>query len=330
MKDKHLIIGVDVGNYNTKSQNTVIPSGYEGPFLEATILGGNERGNLKWNGLYYIHSSKRLPYLADKTKDDRCIILTLMSISKEILLRTEKEGMSHDEIQAAILLISSISLGAGLPFSDFKKKYVENLINYYKKYMAEGIEYEYMGYQFKFKMEHCSIYPQGGAAAFARCTKVTDTYKNYYIIDIGGYTVDVAHMEDNAPADDAFSLGMGIITMYDFIIQSIYTNYDLQIDAKIIEEILNDESTIIPDEVCNAIKKLVDAHAFSIINSIKQKGIMIASLPCIYIGGGSALLKKSLLASPVVNKNSMFFINDIKANAKGYAKLLTIELATAR
>ena len=102
MKDKQLIIGVDVGNYNTKSQNTVIPSGYEGPFLEATILGGYERGNLKWNGLYYIHSSKRLPYLADKTKDDRCIILTLMSISKEILLRTEKEGMSHDEIQAAI------------------------------------------------------------------------------------------------------------------------------------------------------------------------------------------------------------------------------------
>ncbi len=327
---KHIIIGVDLGNSNTKSQNTIIPSGYEGPFIEPSLLGGDEKGNLKFNDYYYTHSNKRLSYLADKTGDDRGIILTLMSISKEILVRTDKEGLSHDEIQSSISDITSISLGAGLPISDYRKKYVDNLIQYYNRYMQNGIQFDYMGYHYNFYLSHCSVYPQGGAAAFARATKATEMYSSYYIIDIGGYTVDVAHMEDNSPVDDAFSLPMGIITMYDSIVQQIYTNFDIQLNAKIIEDILNDKQTIIPADVCNSVKKMVDAHAFSIINKIKQKGILISSLPCIYIGGGASLLKKSLFKSPVVNKSSMFFINDIRANAKGYAKLLAIELASKR
>lgn len=321
---KPIIIGVDLGNYNTKSQNTIIPSGYEGPYKEPSMMG---EGNLKYNGMYYVHSNSRLAYLSDKTKDDRGIILTLMSIAKELLFRVTKENMERSDIQNEISKINSIYLGAGLPISNYRKVHVDALKNYYNEYLGQGISFEYDGYLFNLKMEKCGVYPQGEAAAFARSNKVIDEYDSYYIIDIGGYTVDIAHRENRKPCEDAISLNMGIIIMYDNIKNYIYSNYDININNKIIEDVLSGKPTVLPDEVCAAIRTLTVQHAASIINTIKQKGILLGALPCIFNGGGSNLLKKGLLQSPVINKNSVFFNTDIKANAKGYAKLLAIELA---
>ena len=74
------IAGIDVGNYDTKTQNTSIPSGYTGPLTEKPI--GDEY--LKFNGKYYVPSFERFAYEKDKTRTERCIILSLFALANEI------------------------------------------------------------------------------------------------------------------------------------------------------------------------------------------------------------------------------------------------------
>ena len=73
-----LYLGIDVGNSDTKSENTTFPSGYEGPYSSRPAI-VNEY--LELNGKYFIPTTDRLFYLKDKTADDRCIVLTLMAIA---------------------------------------------------------------------------------------------------------------------------------------------------------------------------------------------------------------------------------------------------------
>ena len=157
------ILGIDVGNSDTKSQNTIFPSGYEGPYSFQPSFSSD---CLKFEGKYYTPSDERLFYLQDKTVDERCIILTLISIAKELILQfSASPDAERTSIQKSISEIRHIALGAGLPVAHYKKKYIENLLAYYQRYMGSGITFSYNDYCFSFIMDACRIFPQGGAAA---------------------------------------------------------------------------------------------------------------------------------------------------------------------
>lgn len=319
------IFGIDLGNYDTKSQNTTIPSGYEGPFTSKPVMAAHY---LELDGKYYTPSIDRLYYMRDKTNDERCIVLTLISIAREILLKFDKvENVSKEEIQEYISHITKIGLGAGLPVSHYKKAAIDNLIAYYEKYMKCGIDFTYDDYHFHFSLEICRIYPQGGAAAACKANKIALQYNTYYVIDIGGYTIDVAQFKNGCPEKDRISLEMGIITLYDNIVNKVFANCDINIDYDAIEAVLNNENTILAEEVKAIIREMTNNHANTILNALRQQKIMFDSHPCLFVGGGSILLKASLLRNPMIKKDAVQFISDTRANAKGYARLLKSELS---
>ena len=317
------ILGIDVGNSDTKSQNTIFPSGYEGPYSFQPSFSSD---CLKFEGKYYTPSDERLFYLQDKTVDERCIILTLISIAKELILQfSASPDAERTSIQKSISEIRHIALGAGLPVAHYKKKYIENLLAYYQRYMGSGITFSYNDYCFSFIMDACRIFPQGGAAAACSSNKIAAVYNTYYVIDIGGYTVDVAQFKNDIPSRDRLSLEMGIITLYDSIIEKVFTECDIQIDYDSAEAVLHGQNTILPEKAIGIIKELAYKHAGNILNYLRQQKIHFDSHPCLFVGGGSVMLKDSIMNNPLIRRDAVQFITDTRANAKGYARLMSME-----
>lgn len=322
-----MFIGIDVGNYDTKSQHTTLPSGYEGPYSTKPML---SRECLSLNGQFYAISSERLYYTQDKTQDERCIVLTLCSIASEILHKVTsklKDDADHQTIQTYIDQIKHIALGAGLPIAHYRKKDVQRLTAYYQQYMADGISFDYSDYHFSFKMDLCKIYPQGGAAAAAISPKILNAYRTYYIIDIGGYTLDIAQFIEGSPQKDVHSLELGIITLYDSIIGKVFQDYDLTIDYSVIEDVLCDRTHVLQENVVAVINDMTSRHAAKIISAMRQLKIAFSSYPCIFVGGGSIVLKKYILANNLIRRDIVQFVADTRANAKGYAKLIRSSVA---
>lgn len=329
-KNTLAIIGIDVGNFDTKSQHTTIPSGYNGPYMTRPLL---ERECICLNGQYYALSSDRLYYTQDKTQDERCIVLSLFSIAKEILYKITKskdvsneETADHDVVQENISRISHISLGVGLPIAHYRKNDVQKLIAYYNHYMAGGISFDYNEFHFSFTMDVCKVYPQGGAAAASISSSILTKYRTYYIFDLGGYTFDIARFIDGMPQKDVHSLELGIIILYDNIIERVFKDCDISIDYNAIEDVLCDRAHVLESDVVEIVIDMAKRHADKIISALRQAKVAFTSYSCIFVGGGSIVLKKYLMSHPLIRREIIHFIGDTRANAKGYAKLLRSSL----
>lgn len=321
------ILGVDVGNYDTKSQHTTAPSGFEGPTPEKPLLAGEY---LEVNGKYYIPTTERFAYEKDKTRSERCLILTLFSIAKEIYYTVSKsrEDLSHEDVQRLISNIKEIALGVGLPPTHYTKARIEELISYYKKHLGNGIHFVWNDFDFNITMKKCRVYPQGGSAATEPENIFRTKYPTYYVIDIGGYTVDVLKFTDNQIDGKWTSKEEGVLILFDDIVSKIQTNFDITLDNTLLEDILGGKETILPKEVLSFIYENVQNHANMIVDIARQLGVEFKAYPVLFGGGGSLLLHDFILKNDLINQNATIFLSDPCANAKGYGRFLKQELAS--
>lgn len=76
-------LGLDLGNYYTKTSHTSVSSGFSSygrlPFgADEYLMFGNN---------YYIPNPEPFPYVKDKTRNENAFILSLLGLSKELLYR---------------------------------------------------------------------------------------------------------------------------------------------------------------------------------------------------------------------------------------------------
>ena len=86
MTYQKITIPLDHGNRNMKTAEEVFTSGLVESDLKP-VLGEY----LQYNGKYYSLTGERIPYMRDKTLDDRFFILTLFGIGKELERRTQPQ-----------------------------------------------------------------------------------------------------------------------------------------------------------------------------------------------------------------------------------------------
>ena len=331
MKDYNT--GIDVGNFDTKSPNTVTPSG----FVSYKNPPYNSKECLFIDETYYEQSENRFPYIEDKTVNDNMYILTLFAISKEIIFEAEKNIESkleqvkvsaaekHNLVQEYISSITKINLGIGLPVSHYSRN-KETYINYYITRMNNGIFYEYGGYTFSYSLNKINCYPQDLSAVSTYKTKNKNSILNmpnptYYAIDIGGWTVDIISVIKNRIDGKGASKPLGVLAMYEKIINDIDIQTGIRVEATDIEDILRGNESFLSDETKNIIYSDTKLWVEDIINVLVQNGILIQTRPVLFIGGGSQLLKKYLKESERFTKHE--FISNSKVNARGYAKLIS-------
>ena len=319
-------VGIDVGNYDTKTQHTKTPSGYTTYDIKPALASEY----LLYNGKYYAPSVNRFEYVKDKTATDQALILTLFGIAKEIVYSATNqiEGKhTRDAIQSIINGIKEISIGVGLPVADFMH-YKDKTVDYYYEKIGKGsFELEYNGFHMNLLMTSCSAFPQDimPVAANKSC-EIAQTYKKYLIIGIGGQTVDVIPIvEKNTPTgikkepvmDSCKSLREGTRRLFYDIIGKIEMNYGYTIGEDTVEEVLMGEATPLPDDIEVFIREAAKQHADKVINKCVQSGINFIEYPVVFFGGGGLLLRPFLENNTQIHKSE--FLMDVNGNAVFFA-----------
>lgn len=323
------IVGVDVGNFDVKTQNTTSPSGFE--IVSAVPYGVTEY--LNYNGVYYIPSDERFPYVRNKTENENCFILTLLAISKELVYCATqmvedklKRGVTRT-LQEEISDVETIHLGVGLPPTHMSTL-SEKLINYYRNLFRDGISYEYSGYKFNFNVDKIRCYPQDMAALVTYKPKDKQnsaiSYDSYCGIDIGGWTLDVVTIRNKKVVPSlSNSLEFGILSLYKEIEREFDNQFSYRPSKHQIETYLRGGKVLFNEVQKSFIDNYVQAWYDKMINTLTQSGINVMATPIIFIGGGSLLFEKH------INKDNRFalkeFIYNPRANAQAYATILEVE-----
>ena len=191
--------------------------------------------------------------------------------------------------------------------------------------MKNGIQFKYAGYIFSFKLNLINAYAQDLAAAVMNDTLAITNPETgapkYYIVGIGGYTVDIIPISNGEPvSEECRSLPLGTRQMYETIITRVQADTGLTLDEIAADAVLRDKRTFIKEEVINLITKQARIHADTIIDKCIQAGCAFDHCPVIFVGGGGLLLRDYL------EKNNKIcfseFIEDVHANAASYENFM--------
>lgn len=179
-----LVIAVDTGNKNIKTPHTE-------PFNSGLICHGAippavKSDTLLFDGNYYTLTQSRIPYMYNKTTDWSYYVLTLIAIAKEMMamgyVRPGQKQVKQD-----------VCLAMGLP-----PTHIHDLASEYDKYFGRDgrrVVFTYNNVDFEIRIVRVMVFPQGVAAIAPYMSKIMARPEAYtYIIDIGGYTTDVAMM----------------------------------------------------------------------------------------------------------------------------------------
>lgn len=304
-----MIISVDHGNKSIKTPHAIFTSG----LVMSDGLQGFKTDYIGWNGKYYSLTERRISYLRDKTEDDRFFILTLFAIAKELEYRDVSETL--DPIDITLLV--------GLPPAHY-----EQLHSRFEQYFLrrrEAIDFEYNGKYYSVRINKVLSYPQAFAAAVTQYSTLK-AHSVAYIIDIGGFTIDVLKLRFGRPDLEVVeSFEKGVITLYNSIASKCNSQYARILEECEIDEVIRNQPTVLPGEVQQLIRSMTADFLAEFYNFLRERGIDVSTSKCVFAGGGSLLLRGMIergnkVAFPI-------FIEDIHANAIGYEVLYQSEVA---
>lgn len=303
-----MIISVDHGNKSIKTPHAIFTSG----LVMSDGLQGFKTDYIGWNGKYYSLTERRISYLRDKTEDDRFFILTLFAIAKELEYRDVSETL--DPIEITLLV--------GLPPAHY-----EQLHSRFEQYFLrrrEAIDFEYNGKYYSVRINKVLSYPQAFAAAVTQYSTLK-VHSVAYIIDIGGFTIDVLKLRFGRPDLEVVeSFEKGVITLYNSIASKCNSQYARILEECEIDEVIRNQPTVLPGEVQQLIRSMTADFLAEFYNFLRERGIDVSTSKCVFAGGGSLLLRGMIergnkVAFPI-------FIEDIHANAIGYEVLYQSEV----
>ena len=306
-----MIISVDHGNKSIKTPHAIFTSG----LVMSDGLQGFKTDYIGWNGKYYSLTERRISYLRDKTEDDRFFILTLFAIAKELEYRDVSETL--DPIEITLLV--------GLPPAHY-----EQLHSRFEQYFLrrrEAIDFEYNGKYYSVRINKVLSYPQAFAAAVTQYSTLK-VHSVAYIIDIGGFTIDVLKLRFGRPDLEVVeSFEKGVITLYNSIASKCNSQYARILEECEIDEVIRNQPTVLPGEGQQLIRIMTSDFLAEFYNFLRERGIDVSTSKCVFAGGGSLLLRGMIergnkVAFPI-------FIEDIHANAIGYEVLYQSEVASS-
>ena len=287
MTYQKITIPLDHGNRNMKTAEEVFTSGLVESDLKP-VLGEY----LQYNGKYYSLTGERIPYMRDKTLDDRFFILTLFGIGKELEKRTQPQKDT----------IYQVELPVGLPPKHYGALY-EKFGQYF---VRPGVQrFTFNKREYLVQITKAAVFPQDYAAAMTIYPQIA-AYNRVVTVDIGGFTLDYLLLREGRPdLSVCDSLEMGVITLYNRIVT-----------------IICDKNSDYSNSVIKLVKQMTAQYVEDLLGTFRERGIDLKTGCIVFIGGGSKLLKPYLENTDKVGK--CVFIDDICANAKGYEILYQV------
>ena len=330
-QNNEFIVGVDVGNAETKSSHKDFISGFK--TYNKLPFGCLPDSYIQLNGMYYVLTQEKFPYVQDKTKDDKMFILTLIAIAKEIYYvmenRYKNDDHTLDRIRQGIADIKTVHLGVGLPPSHVAMQ-KEDIKAYYKDMCGtEPITYEYNGMTFSFRIGNIGIFPQNYAVVASTSQNETDSIivkdldNGFYTLDFGGYTLDkIAIINGRLDIGQCDSMEKGIVTLCDQLISQLRNDKGINLTETYVINILKGKKVMAGDDVVEAVREYAKQWTFEVLDALTQSGVRFELYPVVFMGGTSLLLKEFIEQYPLLKEHE--FISDSHANAEAYRKLMKV------
>jgi len=289
-------LGVDNGNYNTKSSEGMLyASGYtvsDREFITPEM-------QLYYEGNYYAIGERRLRFQQDKTREQDTFLLTLPAIAEAM----RKAGVNNSEI----------TLGVGLPIDSYGAQ-KDAFRNYF---LRDNISFQFEGNSYRCRIVDCKVFAQGHAALCRYYPRLRE-YRSITLVDIGGYTVDILTVHNfRLERSSCVSLRMGTITFYSRI-QDVLRKSDILLSDELVTDairghIQHTDSVLIQTTV----EQAVEVYCKELFNALRERGLDLR-LPTVFAGGGAELLEPRLYGGDL---NTVEVLNRF-ANADGYKLLL--------
>ena len=296
-----MLIAVDHGNKLIKSANRAFTSG----LVESDTKPPFGDNILRYKGKYYTLSDQRIPYIRDKTEDERFFVLTLFAIAYEIDAAGE---YSVDDI-------IDVQLAVGLPPAHYGTQH-EKFARYFLN--RDVVDFTLNNRAYSIYISESLCFPQALAATAPVFRQLgLKAIPKATLIDIGGFTADYLSLRfGEADWGSCDSLENGVITLYNRLTSKIRADYDLLLDEADIDAILQGKETEFDSEIVAVVQSHAQAFVTDLFNKLRERMIDLKTGKVIFVGGGSLLLRRQIEATGKVS--AAIFIEEVGANAKGY------------
>lgn len=296
-----MLISIDHGNKQIKTAHRTFVSGLR----ESDTRPPFGKEVLFYKGKYYMLTDQRIPYMRDKTVDERYFVLTLFAIAFELA------GTDYHKDEVA-----DVQLAVGLPPAHYGAQY-ERFEGYFLN--RDIIDFQMDGKPYSVFISKAICFPQAYAAIMPIYQRIRQ-YPKVAVLDIGGFTADyllVKNGEADLSACD--SLDNGVITLYNSTKSKVNADFDMLLDESDIDAILKDIPIDYDESVICIVKEQAQVFIKDLFGKLRERMIDLRSGKAVFVGGGSILLRKQIEASGKVGMP--IFVDEITANTKGYELL---------
>jgi len=290
---RKLLIGVDVGNGDTKTANSKMLTGIK-------IVNGSSfaQNVLEMDGVISVIGEEHLDYLEDRTHDENYRRLTCQAIANELRAKKMSPG-TYD-----------VYLGVGVPLQHWNV-----MKDKLKRYFLEKPELIFVSNSEKYHVRLCgvSVMPQGYSAVAMQLGR----YRGHtWIVDVGNGTIDCITMK-NAVANETNSFTVKLGTQQCYLMAKTNvknrTMKDLPYEVFETYMIRGNEDLNLPDEWVTCIDSSAREYCEKVFSILRERGYSDAYTNLVFLGGGAGIIKKLCEDS-----HNYDFITDVHANAKGY------------
>lgn len=302
--DKHIeVIGVDHGWSNMKTVSQVFTTGVKEISTEPAFFDNI----LELNSVYYKIGGKRLEIRDTKVENDNFYFLTLASMAKEM----KRRGIRN----------AKVLLSVGLPLTRFgaeKQDFIRYLLR------EREVDFRFEREKYHVNIARVSVFPQCYAAVAER---LKDLPERAVIVDIGSWTVDIMPICRSYPDEsECITIPQGLIRCMRKINEECVRQIGQELDENVIQEIMTGSRDKAPEKYLRIAIECIRSFAERVYNILKEHGYNLDITPIVFVGGGAGVMK--LYGD--MKGNNIRFIEDIKANAKGYEYLGKMFLAGNR
>ena len=301
--DKRIeIIGIDHGWSNMKTATQVFTTGVKEITTEPAFFDNV----VEFDGVYYKVGGKRLEVRDCKVENNSFYILTLAALAKELYRRGKKEA--------------DVLVSAGLPLTRFGAEKQE-FINYLSR--NKEVTFHFEKKRYKARIARVSVFPQCYAAVSDRIAALPE---RVVVVDIGSWTVDIMPIMDGRPQEqECVTSPQGLIRCMREINEECVRQLGQELEESVIQQVMAGKGSL-PENYMSVVQGHLDGFVEKIYHIIKEHGYNLDVTPIIFVGGGASVMKKFGTQKGANIK----YIEDIRANAKGYEQLAKVFLSAVK
>ena len=113
-----------------------------------------------------------------------------------------------------------------------------------------------------------------------------------------------------------------MILLYNKVQSRVSAEQDILLDEAEIDAILMERVANTTPTLGDLVRRQAGEFVDDLLSTLRERGLELRSGPVVFVGGGSILLRRQIEASGKVR--SPVFVDDIRANAKGYELLYRV------